>query len=129
MNDPGGVLLLFPVLDFDVLLCCPISYLYGINTLPLSKMKTLPFLLLLLMIGCSKESILNPDGTFTDSRDKREYKWVRIGEQVWMAENLSTKKFQNGDDIQAVQTHSDYNLNGKRRKDTTPLIYLKNCSI
>ncbi len=31
-----------------------------------------------------------PDaGTFTDTRDGQTYKWVRIGDQVWMAENLN----------------------------------------
>lgn len=28
-------------------------------------------------------------GTFVDERDGHEYKWVRIGEQIWMAENLA----------------------------------------
>lgn len=52
----------------------------------------------LFFISCSEES-LNDDknlndftkdeGVFIDERDGQEYKWVKIGEQIWMAENLA----------------------------------------
>jgi uncharacterized protein (TIGR02145 family) len=44
-----------------------------------------------------------PYGTFIDPRDDNEYKWVRIGDQIWMAENLRTLVFQNGDPIFRVR--------------------------
>ena len=41
------------------------------------------FLICIVSAGFTQDS-----GTFTDARDGKEYKWVRIGEQIWMAENL-----------------------------------------
>jgi uncharacterized protein (TIGR02145 family) len=47
-------------------------------------------------------------GVFTDSRDNKQYKTVKIGDQEWMAENLSVTHFRNGDIIDEVKTHKGW---------------------
>jgi len=48
-----------------------------------------------MLSSCKKDDDAdNPDysqdkGEFKDSRDSKTYKWVKIGDQVWMAENLA----------------------------------------
>lgn len=47
------------------------------------------FFLFLLIFSCKKDPFDANSGTFTDKRDGHQYKWVKIGEQIWMAENLA----------------------------------------
>jgi len=57
---------------------------------------------ILMFCGCEEENDeLNYDGvngTFVDQRDGQEYEWVRIGDQVWMAENLNYDQNSYGND-------------------------------
>ena len=47
-------------------------------------------LFVLLLYSCANEEENSKDsGTFIDKRDGKSYSWVRIGTQVWMADNLA----------------------------------------
>jgi|688.fasta_scaffold358051_2 uncharacterized protein (TIGR02145 family) len=55
-------------------------------------------------------------GSFKDSRDERIYKTVKIGDQVWMAENLNVARFRNGDLIPEAKTAKEWEEAGNNKR-------------
>ena len=47
-------------------------------------------------------------GTFIDARDNVTYKWVKIGNQVWMAENLRATAYNDGTSISNITNQTTW---------------------
>ena len=55
------------------------------------------------------ETSVSEEGNYIiDSRDQQKYKTVTIGNQVWMAENLRTNKFNDNNPMQLVDDYSEW---------------------
>lgn len=51
------------------------------------------------------------EGTLNDPRDQKVYSTVKIGEQVWMSENLKATVFNDGAEILQISDSADWNHN------------------
>ncbi len=65
-------------------------------------------LILIVILITAIASKAQETGTFTDARDGKTYKTVKIGSQTWMAENLNASRFRNGDVIPEAKTLEEW---------------------
>jgi uncharacterized protein (TIGR02145 family) len=82
------------------------------------KRNLLYILMLIVFVACEADPEVDLDtteyssgaksGTFTDARDNVTYKWVRIGNQVWMADNLRATKYNDGTSISNITNQTTW---------------------
>ncbi|MGL1901503.1 MAG: hypothetical protein OCC49_05175 [Fibrobacterales bacterium] len=63
------------------------------------------------MVTAEYTELIN--GEFPDSRDSQIYKWVRIGEQIWMAENLNYSIYDTISSFCYESRSSNCNIHGR----------------
>ncbi len=73
-------------------------------------------LVLIAILGINAPIFAQQFGTVKDPRDGRVYKTVKIGNKVWMAENLNVDRFRNGDLIQHAKTDEQWHNALKNKK-------------
>ena len=71
-------------------------------------MKNRHLLLSLIVLAFTFTLSAQEKGTFTDARDGRNYRTVKIGSQTWMAENLQAAEYRNGDPIPNVTINAKW---------------------
>ncbi|MBN2522257.1 MAG: hypothetical protein JXB24_03235 [Bacteroidales bacterium] len=71
--------------------------------------------IIILINSCQKDDIdedisfkEDTAGVFIDPRDNNSYKWIKIGEQIWMTENLRATKYADGTSIPKVEEKTDW---------------------
>ncbi len=55
-------------------------------------------------------------GELNDNRDSQIYQTVKLGNKWWMAENLNTSSFLNGDIISEAKIHEEWQIAANKRK-------------
>lgn len=110
----------------------------------LKILKILSLLILFLSISCSEQPLsydenetdekneTNDETTIVTDVDNNVYKAIKIGNQIWMAENLKVTRFQNGEPIANIEDNDTWknfstsaycNFQNKDNIDNNGLLY------